>query len=82
MFAHLVGVTAFFFIVCIKVTKRKQETTFSELKDYSLIHSFVHPSNHPVIYFLDLYGLLAKREVKMAGYWPSSVYGPRRSRGS
>ena len=30
------------------------------------------------------YGLLTKREVKMAGYWPSSflrVYGPRRSRG-
>ena len=30
------------------------------------------------------YGLLTMREVKMAGYWPSSVfacYGPRRSRG-
>ena len=29
---------------------------------------------------LDRYGLLTKREVKMAGYWPSSflrVYGPR-----
>ena len=33
-----------------------------------------------------MYGLLTKREVKMAGYWPSSfflcVYGPRWSRGS
>ena len=31
-----------------------------------------------------MYGLLTKCEVKMAGYWPSSVlrvYGPRRSRG-
>ena len=30
------------------------------------------------------YALLTKREVKMAGYWPSSFlrfYGPRRSRG-
>ena len=29
------------------------------------------------------YGLLTKRKVKMAGYWPSSflrVYGPRRSK--
>ena len=33
---------------------------------------------------LKLYGLLSKREVKMAGYWARSflrVYGPRRSRG-
>ena len=33
-----------------------------------------------------IYALLTKREVKMAGYWPSSFfflrfYGPRRSRG-
>ena len=30
---------------------------------------------------IDMYGLLTKCEVKMAGYWPSSflrVYGPRR----
>ena len=34
------------------------------------------------ITFFETYGLLTKREVKMAGYWPSSflrVYGPRRS---
>ena len=33
---------------------------------------------------VDMYILLTKREVKMAGYWPSSLlrfYGPRRSRG-
>ena len=32
----------------------------------------------------NMYALLTKREVKMAGYWPSSFlrfYGPRRSRG-
>ena len=32
----------------------------------------------------DIYRLLTKCEVKMAGYWPSSflgVYGPRQSRG-
>ena len=33
----------------------------------------------------NMYGLLTKCEVKMAGYWPRSfflrVYGPRRSRG-
>ena len=34
---------------------------------------------------LTIYGVLTKREAKMAGYWPSSfflrVYGPTRSRG-
>ena len=39
----------------------------------------------PVLHNLNkIYRLLTKREVKMAGYWPSSflrVYGPRRSRG-
>ena len=32
----------------------------------------------------NIYALLTKREVKKAGYWPSSFlrfYGPRRSRG-
>ena len=43
----------------------------------------------PPISFADerddnIYALLTKREIKMAGYWPSSFlrfYGPRRSRG-
>ena len=37
-----------------------------------------------VLNFPKVYALLTKREVKMAGYWPSSFlrfYGPRRSRG-
>ena len=37
-----------------------------------------------ITWHLNMYGLLTKCEVKMAGYWPSSflrVYGPRRSRG-
>ena len=28
-----------------------------------------------------IYTLLTKREVKMAGYWPTSVFGPRQIRG-
>ena len=37
-----------------------------------------------LLYFPSTYALLTKREVKMAGYWPSlflRFYGPRRSRG-
>ena len=39
---------------------------------------------YSTFFVANIYALLAKREVKMAGYWPSSFlrfYGRRRSRG-
>ena len=41
----------------------------------------IHGINRQTLSLLCKYGLLTKRQVKMAGYWPSSfflrVYGPR-----
>ena len=46
------------------------------------VGSHLNRSDEDCFFSCNMYGLLTKCEVKMAGYWPSSflrVYGPRRT---
>ena len=56
--------------------------SFEEIREPTLFYKTL--TGEKLTYLCNTYGLLTKREAKMAGYWPSSffsVYRPRRSRG-